>query len=49
MEFRHRQRGCSGRDCGFVLTPVEGDRIAREKKVGFGIESIAVDPAKLDR
>jgi len=28
---------------------VEGDRIAREKKVEFRIEYIAVDPAKLDR
>jgi hypothetical protein len=28
---------------------VEGDRIAREKKVEFSIEYIAVDPAKLDR
>ncbi len=28
---------------------MEGDRIAREKKVEFRIEYIAVDPAKLDR
>jgi len=28
---------------------VEGDRIAREKKVEFSIEYIAVDPAKLDQ
>jgi hypothetical protein len=33
----------------YARATVEGDRIAREKKVEFRIEYIAVDPAKLDR
>src|SRR5580700_8389658 len=33
----------------YARATVEGDRIAREKKVEFSIEYIAVDPAKLDR
>jgi hypothetical protein len=33
----------------YARATVEGDRIAREKKVQFSIEYIAVDPAKLDR
>ena len=33
----------------YARATVEGDRVAREKKVEFSIEYIAVDPAKLDR
>src|SRR5580658_3784369 len=33
----------------YARATVEGDRIAREKKVEFSIEYIAVDPAKLDQ
>jgi len=33
----------------YARATVEADRIAREKKVEFSIEYIAVDPAKLDR
>jgi hypothetical protein len=33
----------------YARATVEGDHIAREKKVEFSIEYIAVDPAKLDR
>jgi hypothetical protein len=33
----------------YARATVEGDRIAREKKVEFSIEYVAVDPAKLDR
>jgi hypothetical protein len=33
----------------YARATVEGDRIAREKKVEFGIEYLAVDPSKLDR
>jgi hypothetical protein len=33
----------------YARATVEGDRIAREKKVEFSIEYIAVDPSKLDR
>jgi hypothetical protein len=33
----------------YAQATVKGDRVAREKKVEFSIEYIAVDPAKLDR
>jgi hypothetical protein len=33
----------------YARATVEGDCIAREKKVEFSVEYIAVDPAKLDR